>query len=37
MPAYEVPRSLIEASLAELAAIYRWVHDREDPKILSQF
>jgi hypothetical protein len=31
MPAYEVPRSLIEASLAEIAAIYRWVNDREDP------
>jgi hypothetical protein len=29
MPGYEVPRSVIEASLAELAEIYRWVHDRE--------
>jgi hypothetical protein len=29
MPDYEVPRSVIEASLAELAEIYRWVHDRE--------
>jgi hypothetical protein len=29
MPAYEVPRSVIEASLVELAEIYRWVHERE--------
>lgn len=29
MPDYEVPQSVIEASLAELAEIYRWVHDRE--------
>jgi len=29
MPVYEVPRSVIDASLAELAEIYRWVHDRE--------
>lgn len=31
MPGYEVPRSVIEASLWELAEIYRWVHDRERP------
>lgn len=29
MARYEVPRSIIEASLAELAEIYRWVHERE--------
>jgi len=30
MPGYEVPRSVIETSLADLAEIYRWVHDREN-------
>ncbi len=32
MPGYEVPRSVIEASLVELAEIYRWVNDRESRK-----
>ncbi len=32
MPDYNVPRSVIEASLAELAEIFRWVHERESPK-----
>lgn len=31
MPGYEVPRSIIEASLAELAEISRWINDRENP------
>lgn len=30
MPGYEVPRSVIEASLAELAAISRWIDKREN-------
>ncbi|MDO8872068.1 MAG: hypothetical protein Q7V05_04955 [Methanoregula sp.] len=30
MPAYEVSRSVIEASLAELAEIFHWVHEREN-------
>lgn len=30
MPDYEISRSVIETSLAELAEIYRWVHDREN-------
>lgn len=30
MPGYEVPRSIIEASLAEMAAISRWINDREN-------
>lgn len=29
MPGYEVPQSVIEASLTELAEIYHWVHNRE--------
>lgn len=29
MPDYEVPHSVIEASLAELAALSRWIGDRE--------
>ncbi|MFA6362691.1 hypothetical protein [Methanoregula sp.] len=32
MPAYEVPRSVIDASLEELVEIYRWVHERESPE-----
>jgi hypothetical protein len=32
MPGYEVPRSVIEASLAELAEIFHWVHERESPE-----
>lgn len=30
MPGYEVSRSVIEASLTDLAEIYHWVHDREN-------
>ena len=30
MPGYEVPGSVIEASLAELAAISRWIDEREN-------
>jgi hypothetical protein len=32
MAPYEVPRSVIEASLAELAEIFHWVHERESPE-----
>jgi len=32
MPAYEVTRSLIEASLVEISEIYRWINDRERPE-----
>jgi len=32
MAPYEVSRSIIDASLEELAEIYRWVHERESPE-----
>lgn len=32
MPGYEVPRSVIDASLEEIAEIFHWVHDRENPE-----
>lgn len=32
MPGYEIPRSVIETSLAEMAAISRWIDDRENPE-----
>jgi hypothetical protein len=32
MPGYEVSRSVIDASLAELAEIFHWVHTRENPE-----
>lgn len=32
MALYKVPRSIIEASLAELAEIFHWVRERESPE-----